>query len=509
MASVRTMPDVVAAHRATRGRELAAADGDVSLTWDELGERADVVAAALRSEGIGPGDRVLWLGQNSIRLWELMVGVSKVGGSLCPTNWRQRPEELAFVIDDLDPALTVWQREEVGEEVRAGREAASRTGGRWICHDDGEWDAWLASAAPAPATSEAEPDQALLLFYTAAFSGRPNAAMLSHRALLTQGEVMAEYTEAAPTDRYLCGGPLFHVGTFMFALATFVAGGANVFVRRNDGEAVCLAIDRWACTGGYVVGPMGADAAAANGDGRWDLSTFRGRVGHPAFDAMVRPDRSPWGRHPGGYGQTEVVGMATFNLLAPDGIGEHGKPSPLVELRVVGPDDEELATGETGEICVRGTTVMNGYWNRPEENERRSRGGRHHTNDVGRFEEDGSFTFVGPKTRMLKSGAENIYPAEVEACLRAHPSVAHAAVIGVPDARWVQSVKAVVVPAPGAAVDEAELIEHCRTRIASYKKPRSVEVVEAIPRQGLAVDYDALDQRFGGGNYPGTGTRSV
>jgi long-chain acyl-CoA synthetase len=152
---------------------------------------------------------------------------------------------------------------------------------------------------------------------------------------------------------------------------------------------------------------------------------------------------------------------------------------------------------------------MCGYWNRPDLNATRARGGWHHTNDLGRYEIDGSFTFVGPKGRMLKSAAENIYPVEVEAALRAHPAVADAAIIGVPDEVWVQSVKAIVVLRDGAAVTADELIEHCRTRIASYKKPRTVEFVDALPRVGFAIDYATLDAQFGGGNYPGGTTRSA
>jgi acyl-CoA synthetase (AMP-forming)/AMP-acid ligase II len=180
-----------------------------------------------------------------------------------------------------------------------------------------------------------------------------------------------------------------------------------------------------------------------------------------------------------------------------------------VQLRVVGPDDEELPPGDVGEITVRGLTVMNGYWNRDELNAQRSRGGWHHTNDLGRFETDGSFSFIGPRTRMLKSAAENIYPAEVEGALRTHPAVADAAIIGVPDDRWVQRVKAIVVLHEGAVATAETLIEHCRGCIASYKKPSEVEFVDALPREGFAVDYAELDRRFGGGGYPGGTTRSA
>ena len=176
---------------------------------------------------------------------------------------------------------------------------------------------------------------------------------------------------------------------------------------------------------------------------------------------------------------------------------------------MVDEDDRDVAVGEVGEIVGRGPTVMNGYWNRPEENALRQRDGWHHTNDLGRREADGSISFIGPRTRMIKSAAENIYPTEVERRIVEHPAVAECAVIGVPDPKWVQSVKAVVVVRDGAAVTQEEIIEHCRNGIASYKKPRFVEFIDALPRRGFAVDYDALDAAFGGGNYPGGTVRSA
>jgi long-chain acyl-CoA synthetase len=456
---------------------------------------------------------VLWLGQNSFRLQELLLACSQLGAGFCPANWRQTPDELAFAIDDLSPRVVVWQEEEVGETVRAGR-AASVAGvdAHWLVHDrDGSdsYESYLAGGGSVVPDDTVGSDSAVLLVYTAAFAGRPNAAMLSNRALIAQALLMAPWSGIDDGYVFLNSGPLFHIGTFMPNLSTFVAGGTNVFVRRSDGDVLCAAIERERCTGGFVIGPMVDAIVAANADGRYDLSSFRGRRGNDTFDAMVQPDRSAWGRRAGGYGQSEVMGMATFNLLAPEGIGTHGRPSPLVQLRVVGPDDEELPAGDVGEIAVRGLTVMNGYWNRRQLNEQRSRGGWHHTNDLGRFEADGSFSFIGPKTRMLKSAAENIYPAEVEGALRSHPAVADAAIIGVPDDRWVQSVKAIVVLHEGATATPEALIEHCRTCIASYKKPRAVEFVDALPRDGFAVDYDELDRRFGGGGYPGGTTRSA
>jgi long-chain acyl-CoA synthetase len=219
---------------------------------------------------------------------------------------------------------------------------------------------------------------------------------------------------------------------------------------------------------------------------------------------MITVDDSPWGRRPAGYGQTEVMGLATFNALQPS-TGTSGRPAPFVRIAVLDPDGTELAPGETGEIAVRGPTVMNGYFNRPELNQERQAGGWHHTNDLGRIDPDGSLTFIGPKTRLIKSAAENIYPTEVEGCLKTHPAVADAAVIGVPDRTWGQNVTAVVVLKEGATAAAEDIIEHCRERIASYKKPKGVEFTDVLPRNGFAIDYDALDASYGGGGYPGTG----
>jgi long-chain acyl-CoA synthetase len=147
--------------------------------------------------------------------------------------------------------------------------------------------------------------------------------------------------------------------------------------------------------------------------------------------------------------------------------------------------------------------MMSGYFDRDELNAVRQAGGWHHTNDLGRREADGSITFIGPKTRIVKSAAENIYPTEVENAIARHPAVKEAAIIGVPDKTWTQSVKAIVALKDGESATAEDIIEHCRATIASYKKPRTVEFVDALPRQGWAVDYDALDARFGGGGYPG------
>jgi long-chain acyl-CoA synthetase len=163
-----------------------------------------------------------------------------------------------------------------------------------------------------------------------------------------------------------------------------------------------------------------------------------------------------------------------------------------MQVRIVGEGGKELAAGEVGEIVARGPLAMNGYHGRS-----RVDGGWHATGDLGRREPDGSITFVGPKGRLIKSGFENVYASEVELCIKRHAAVADCAVIGVPDEKWQESVKAIVVLKPGAAATHTDIVEHCRAHIASYKKPRSIEWVDALPRRAGAVDYDALKARFG------------
>jgi long-chain acyl-CoA synthetase len=196
--------------------------------------------------------------------------------------------------------------------------------------------------------------------------------------------------------------------------------------------------------------------------------------------------------------------MLTFLGLGIGGAGYAGRPSPLVHVRILDASGDEVMPGEVGEISARGHSVFSGYFNRPELNAAKSAGGWHHTGDLGRRETDGTITFIGPKLRMIKSANENIYPAEVERALKTHAAVADAAVIGVPDERFGQTVKAIVVLKEGAAATEEDIIEHVRGEIASYKKPKYVEFAKAIPKKGYTPDYDALDESHGGGAYPGS-----
>jgi acyl-CoA synthetase (AMP-forming)/AMP-acid ligase II len=506
-----TLADLLAERARSHPGHAAVADGDLTLTYPKLDRRVDRLAAALTEAGVGTGDRVAWLGQNSFRTLESLLATARAGAVFCPLNWRQSASEVAFVLDDLTPAVVIWQDAEIGATVAEARGlSAHAEHATWVQHDaDNGYEAFLASGAPGlHPGADIGFDTPCLAIYTAAFAGRPNAALLTHGGLILQNVVIGRTHDISDESVNLNAGPLFHVATLMLTLSTLHHGGLNVFTAKADAAQMCELIERHRVTHAFIPGPTAEAIREIQAVHQHDLSSLWDSpdlADH--HTTMVTPHGTPWDRRPGGYGQTEAVGLTTFRGLGAASTGSTGRSGPLIALRIVDDAGEEVSAGEVGEIVLRGPTVMAGYLNRPEENASRSRGGWHHTNDLGRREPDGSVTFVGPRIAMIKSGAENVYPAEVEEVVRSHPGVADVCVIGVPDPRWQQSVRAVVVRDAGSDVTESDIVEHCRQRIASYKKPSSVVFVSALPRTGQGfVDRDAVDADHGGGGYPGAGS---
>ncbi|MHB8290063.1 MAG: AMP-binding protein [Acidimicrobiales bacterium] len=479
------------------------------LTYPQLDDRVNRLANVLAERDVARGDRVLWTGQNCHRFLETLLAAAKLGAVLCPANWRQSTDELRFIIEDSSPKVVIFQSEGLGDVQTSLKENLARGSGSWICHDTDtpdSYEALVAAGESSDPCQPVDPSSAVLEIYTGAFAGRPNGALLSHTAIISQDLVISTLQRINSETIFLANGPLFHVATLMSALATFHLAGTLVFTRRSSAEEICRLIDVEHCTSAFLMPNTMREMIELNRNGRYDLSSLRAFPGSKSWNQMVTIDDSPWGRDPAGYGQTEVMGLLTFNAIGGPGTGTSGRPSPLAQVRIVDPDGREVPPGETGEIVCRGPIVMNGYHDREALNAQRYRGGWYHTGDLARREEDGSISFIAPMMRMIKSGAENIYPAEVEACIASHPGVKEIAIIGVPDRKWTQSVKAIVVPQDGYEITPEEIIEHCRRNIASYKKPRSVVIVDALPRKEFAIDYDALDEAHGGGGYPGIGS---
>lgn len=496
---------IVRQHARSRPDATAMIDGDRRLTWRDFDQRVNQLANLLTAIECGSGQRILWFAQNSFRLFEALVAASRVGAMLVPVNWRITAAELEFMVKDLDPRLVIWQEAEIGA-VAAEIRSRNLTQSLWLRHDADEgadtYEDTLSKYSQTFSGPEIDVALPMLAIYTAAFAGQPNAAQISQRAMLLQDVVIAGAQQIDHTAAYLAAGPLFHIATFMAASATLHMGGANVIAARVDARILLELIQNERCTHGFIPGPTIEQMRELNKGGGYDVSSMWSAPGAPEWtNPIVAPATSPWSRRPGGYGQTEVHGLITMACFG--GEGMVGRASPLAEVAIFNDKDEEVAPGESGEIRVRGPLVMCGYFNRPELNATRIRNGWHCTQDLGRYYPDGSISFVGPIMKMIKSAAENIYPIEVENALRAHPAVADVCVIGVPDPRWEQSVKALVVCKAGAGVTEEELINHCKQLIASYKKPKTVTFIEKIEKTSAgAIDRDRMDELYGGGGYP-------
>ncbi|NML08426.1 AMP-binding protein [Sphingomonas sp. G-3-2-10] len=498
-------------HRVRWPEVVAVVDrhGPGSLTYPQLADRVARLATWLARNGAATGHRVLWLGQNSAAILELMLACAQTGAALCIANWRQSPEEMLFTLDDLDPRLIVWQHGAIGATVAEVRSRRNNSAETWLRYDAdtgvSEYEAAIAGQSPHDDLPGASPGQPLLLLYTAGFSGKPAASILTQRGIIAQSFCYAAQREFDSSLRYLNATPLFHVATLLDMCAAFLIGGRNIFVPQASAGEMCELIDREGITATFVLPPTIEQMLVENADGRFNLKSLRSLPYNDAWNAMVTLDDSPWGKRPYGYGQTETMGYTTFNAIGAPGIGAMGRPSPIIRMAFVDDAGEPVPDGQVGEIAVRGASVSPGYWNRPEMDAARYTDGWRRTGDLGRREADGSISFIGSKGRLIKSAAENIYPAEVESCIRQLDGVADVAVIGTPDPQWTQSVKALVVLKPESAVTADQVIRHCRARIASYKKPRTVEFLAALPRVNGAMDYARLDADHGGGGYPGTG----
>jgi acyl-CoA synthetase (AMP-forming)/AMP-acid ligase II len=475
-------------HRSGYPDKPAVITGRLQLSYAELVDRVDRVTTMLRDRGIGAADRVLWFGQNAHHVLELLVACARIGAMLCPANWRQSPDELEFILSDIDPGLVISQT------------APPTPRDAWITVD--EYEDLLPRTSPTSAgTSLIEPDadRGLLVLYTAAFTGRPAGAVLTENGLYLQGIAHIPVLQTRHDDVNLVATPLFHVLAWVALLPTLICGGTNVFVARPDAEEICRAIVDDGATTGPIMPPTAIQIAELNADNRYDLSGFRS-----ALPVAGWQDMTTTGPTVGGYGQTETTGPVVLPVPGAQFGGPiKGRPSPIARVRIVDESGRDVPVGETGEIMVAGPTVTTGYWRRPDLNADRMTDGWWRTGDLGRRDPDGVVSFVGPKLRMIKTGGENVYPVEVEICLETHPDVSLAALIGRPDQTWGQLVTAVVVRRPDSSVDADTLIAYARQKLAAYKTPRIVHFVDEMPTCATGKDYAALDARFGGGNYPG------
>ncbi|GAC1657096.1 MAG: fatty acid--CoA ligase [Candidatus Dormibacteraceae bacterium] len=443
-------------------------------TWGELDRGSSELAGGLVGRlGVKPGDHVAILDKNSDDYLELLFALDKAGAIATPVNWRLTGEEVAKVVGDAQAVAIV-----AGEEFRSQADAAEVRVLGWKELPRGGADPHL----------DDERNVSWQL-YTSGTTGLPKGAMLSGQNLFTTFGVFGiEVPEFRVGGRAMVAMPLYHIGGCGWAVAAMVTGSCAVVLKEFIPQQVLQVFEEQKVETAFLVpAALLFLTSLPESQGR-DYSSLRNVLygASPISQAVLRRSIDTFKcNFTQVYGLTETTGAITF-LAQHDHEGERilscGRPTLGADMKVVDADGTEVPDGEIGEIVYRGGGVMVGYWNRSKDTAEQIRDGWFHTGDAGVRDADGFFYIKDRIKDMIVSGGENIYPAELESVLAGHPAVADVAVIGVPDDQWGESVKAVVVLRPGAELTGDELIEWSRARLAGYKRPRSVDFVEAVPR---------------------------
>lgn len=472
-------------------------------SWAEVGDRVARLAGALKSLGVGKGDRVAVLMLNQDRYVELYLGVAWAGAVIVPLNIRWSALENEDALRDCTPKILFVD----AAFAAMGEELAKKVGAtRLVYADDGanplaaagalDYETLIADSAPVEDANVADDDLAGI-FYTGGTTGRSKGVMLSHRNLMSNARNMAGEGLASQGGTYLHVAPMFHLANAAAMYLHFLTGSSHAVVRMFTPDAAAEAIQKFRVTETLLVPTMIQMTVDHPDLGKYDLSSLHSVLYGASVISEALMDRAmarlPSTQFFQAYGMTELSPCATI-LPWKDHIGEGrakgrhrsgGRPTFLVDVRIVDADDRPVPTGTVGEICARGETVMMGYWERPEETAKAVVNGWMHTGDGGYMDEDGYVYVVDRIKDMIISGGENIYSAEVENCVAQHPAVAQCAVIGLPHEQWGETVHAVVMRKPGANVTAEEIMAFCKERIAGYKCPRSVKIQdEPLPMSG-------------------------
>jgi acyl-CoA synthetase (AMP-forming)/AMP-acid ligase II len=465
---------------------------DQRLTFAELNDRANALAAYLSARGVHQGDRIAVLLPNSVEHIDSFFAAARIGAIWVPVNIRLAKAELVHVIQHSASVALITDDTRWGalsEELDTVRTTllVDGAGAQGAGYDDAL--SRFAGAAP-PETVVEDSDPAIIM-YTSGTTGVPKGVLIAHKSLAMNSLNRIAAVGVGDDSVLLSGLPLFHIGGINSVVPLIERGRPSVVLPTGRFTATIvahLAAAERATILTFV--PAQYEELVKLDEGVFDTTGIRSAVwgASPAsrelLEAMAA--RFPRAATVASFGQTEV-GNATFMPPGRDRekLGSVGVPAPGFDIRIVDEELNELSAGQRGEIVYRGPQVMLGYYKQPEATAEAFSGGWLHSGDVGVFDEDGFLWIVDRKKDMIISGGENIYPAEVEQALIRHPAVAEVAVVGVPDERWGETPRAFVVLQSGSDVGESELIGFCAEHIARYKLPTSLEFVEALPRNAL------------------------
>jgi fatty-acyl-CoA synthase len=486
------------------GDKIGVVDGDRRFTYREFGERADRLAGALRSLHVAPGDRVAFISYNIHHLLEAYYGVLQAGCVLTPINIRLSPQEIAYVLDHSGATVLCYHRDFQGivDQVRPALKAL-----RHLIIIEGEdpearqYEDLLARATPDPGPEILQVDENAVceLFYTSGTTGRPKGVALTHRSLALHALNFSVAMRMSDADRVLHVVPLFHVNGWGTPQALTAVGGTHVMLRKVLAQEILRLIERERIT--ILLGVPTIYNMLVNEPtiGRYDLTSLRRAVsgGAPTSPSLIQTMEEKLGcLSVVGYGLTETSPLLSKALPkahlgggADDDLRRRtttGFEVIGVDMRVVDSEGREVrADGVTvGEIVARSTVVMDGYYRDPQATAEVMRDGWFHTGDMAVADAEGYVTIVDRKKDIIISGGENISSVEIEKVLAAHPAVFECTVIAVPDERWGETPKALVVLKPGQQGTAEEILAHCRRHLAGFKVPSSLEFRTDLPKTG-------------------------
>ena len=477
-------------------------DDGRTLTFNEIRQEVDRLAEGLQQLGVAKGDRIGVLGKNSLEQFLLYGAAAALGAIVLPVNWRLSAEEACFNLNDCAPKW-LFVDEEFQQTIEDNRSGLPSVKGFFnLRADRGKYDAFseLQQSGDGFDAPEVTAADGYVIIHTAAVAGRPRGALLSHNNLICADMHLIYLFGTTVEDVHLNMLPMFHIAGLVMMFSSFHAGALNLNLSKFDAEKVVSLIEEKKASLTFDFSPiLGSILEEAEKTGK-NISALRGVLGLEAPETIEKYQQVTGGTFYAMYGQTETSCLATLGRYS-DRPGAAGRPIELCDVRLFDDYDRPVAAGQTGEICVRGPMVFAGYWNLPEDNARTFREGWHHTGDLGRFDEDGFLFYAGRKAEkeLIKPGGENVYPAEVEKVILQHPAVIKTVVIGVPDPKWKEGIKAVCQLKEGETLTEEALIEFVGARIARYKKPSYVEFVDEMPvGEDGAPDRGKVKELYGG-----------
>jgi len=462
---------------------IALTNGEQDISYRTLADRTARLSNAFREMGVQRGDRVAYLGPNHPTYFDVLFGATALGAIMVPVNTRLAAPELAYVLDDsgADVIVVAPTHREVLDK------AIGTDSGRRVISTEGELDGLIASAESVWMDEEVSLDDVAIIMYTSGTTGHPKGAMLTHGNLTWNITNVLIDLDFHHDEVALIVAPLFHIAALsMISLPLLVKGGTLLLRPGFDpGEALTL-IERHGVTQMFGVPTMFNLMAKTDEWSVADVSSLRAIMcgGAPVPRATIETYLDRGVIFLQGYGMTETAPGLLFldGASSTTKAGSAGVPSFFTDARLVDHRMEDVAPGERGEVLAAGPNVMKGYWGRPEATRGVFTGDWFHSGDVAVVDEDGYYTIVDRVKDIIISGGENIYPAEVEDALLYHPAVAEAAVIGVPDEKWGEVGRAVVVLRDDTS--EKELLSFLEGRIARYKLPTSILFVDELPKSG-------------------------